>query len=161
MEYYPIKKALSLKYFFAIYFLFLSLFFIDTAIGEIKTEKQFLRLSINNNLKNVYEVSTRKEAESVSVIIENRFVATGVVVDIKQTAEKPQRFVMLIKDIEPIEDYANFGEGYLDKSVEILSEIGMPCSFKPGLEVSLVLRVSGDEWGQHLFLVKVINDDKT
>ena len=68
---------------------------------------------------------------------------------------------MLIKDIESIEDYANFGEEYLDKSVEILSEIGIPCSFRSGLEVSLILRVSGDEWGQYLFLVKVINDDKT
>ncbi len=68
---------------------------------------------------------------------------------------------MLIKDIESIEDYANHGEEYLDKSVEILSEIGIPCSFRPGLEVSLVLRVSGDERGQYLFLIKVINDDKT
>ena len=160
MEYYPIKKALSLKYFFAIYFLFLSLFFINVAVGGIKIEKQFSGLSINN-LKSMHEVSTTKEAESVSVIIENRFVATGVVVDIKQTAEKPQKFVMLIKDIKSIEEYANFGKKYLDKSVEILSEIGIPFSIRPGFEVSLVLRVSGDEWGQYLFLVKVINDDKT
>ncbi len=161
MKEYPVKKVISFKYFFVTCFLFFSLFFIDAAIGGIKVEKQFLGSSINNNLKNTCEVSTIKEAESVSVIIENRFVATGVIVDIKHTAEKPQRVVMLIKDIKSIEDYANFGKEFLDKSVEILSEIGIPCSFKPGLEVSLVLRVSGDEWGQYLFLVKVINDDKT
>ena len=161
MNNFQVKKVLPFKYFFVTCFLFLSLFFIDVAIGGIKIEKQFPRSSINNNHKNTYEVSTIKEIESVAVIIENRFVATGVIVDIKQTAEKPQRFVMLIKEIESIEDYTNLGEEYLDKSVEILSEIGIPCSFKPGLEVSLVLRVSGDEWGQYLFLVKVINDDKT
>ena len=161
MKKYPVQKVISFNYFFVIFFLFFSLFFIDAAIGGIKVEKQFSRSSINNNLKNTREVSTIKETESVSVIIENRFVATGVIVDIKQTAEKPQRFVMLIKDIEPIEDYANFGEGYLGKSVEILSEIGIPCSFRSGLDVSLVLRVSGDERGQYLFLVKVLNDDKT
>ncbi len=161
MKEYMVKKVLSFKYSFVTCFLFLSLFFIDAAIGEINIEKQFSRSSIDNNLKNTYEVSIIKEIESVSVIIENRFVATGVIVDIKQTAEKPQRFVMLIKDIKSIEDYANFGKEYLDKSVEILSEIGIPSSFRPGLETSLVLRVSGDERGQYLFLVKVINDDKT
>ena len=160
MKEYPIKKVLSLKYSFVTCFLFLSLFLVDAAIGGIKIEKQFSRSSINNH-KNTHEVSTIKEIELVTGIIENRFVATGVIVDIKHTAEKPQRFVMLIKTVESIEDYANHGEEYLDKSVEILSEIGIPCSFKPGLEVSLVLRVSGDERGQYLFLVKVINDDKT
>jgi hypothetical protein len=156
MKEYPIKKVLSLKYSFVTCFLFLSLFLVDAAIGGIKIEKQFSRSSINN-----HKVSTIKEIELVTGIIENRFVATGVIVDIKHTAEKLQRFVMLIKDIESIGDYANHGEAYLDKSVEILSEIGIPCSFRPGLEVSLVLRVSGDERGQYLFLVKVINDDKT
>ena len=68
---------------------------------------------------------------------------------------------MRIKDIESVDDYANYGEEYLDKSVEILSEIGIPCSFRQGLGISLVLRVSGDERGQYLFLVKVINDNKT
>ena len=161
MKEYPIKKILSFKYSFVTCFLFLSLFFINVAIGEIRIGKQFSTTSINNNLKNTYEASIMKEIELVTAIIENRFVATGVIVDIKQTAEKPQRFVMLIKDIKSIEDYANFGKEYLDKSVEILSEIGIPCSFRSGLDVSLVLRVSGDERGQYLFLVKVLNDDKT
>ncbi len=161
MKDYQVKKVLAFKYSFVTCFLFFSLFLVDVAIGGINIKKQFSRSSINNNLKNSHEVSNVKKSELVTGIIENRFVATGVIVDIKQAAEKLQRFVVLIKDIEPIEDYANFGEGYLDKSVEILSEIGIPCSFRPGLNVSLVLRVSGDEWGQHLFLVKVINDDKT
>lgn len=146
MENYPVKKMWVFKYSMVTSFLFLSLFFIEVAIGEIKTEKQ---------------VSTVKNTELVVGIIENRFVATGVIVDVKRTEKKPQRFVMLIKNIESIEDYASHGDEYLDKSVEILSEIGIPSSFRPGLEVSLVLRVSGDERGQYLFLVEVINDDKT
>ena len=158
---YSENKVLTLRYSIATCFLFLSLFFIDVAIGGLKIEKQYSKSSIDNNLKNTHEVLTRNVTEQVAVIIENRFVATGVIVDIKHTAEKLQRFVMLIKDIESIGDYANHGEAYLDKSVEILSEIGIPCSFKPVLEISLVLRVSGDERGQYLFLVKVINDDKT
>ncbi len=161
MKDFQVKKVSAFKYSFVTCFLFLSLFFIDVAIGGINIEKQFPRSSINNNLNNTHEVSTIKKIELVTGIIENRFVAKGVIVDIKHTAEKLQRFVMLIKDIESIGDYANHGEAYLDKSVEILSEIGIPCSFRPGLEVSLVLRVSGDERGQYLFLVKVINDDKT
>ena len=159
---YPESQVLTLKYSLVTCFLFLSLSFIATSFGEIKIEKQSLRPFINTNgFKNMYEISTLKRTELVVGIIENRFVATGVIIDIKHTAEGPQRFVMHIKEIEPISDYADFGEEYLDKSVEILSEIGIPSSFRPGAEASLVLRVSGDEWGQYLFLVEVINNDKT
>ena len=44
----------------------------------------------------------------------------------------------------------------MDKTVEIFSEIGIPSSFQVRMEISVVLRVSGDEWGQTLFLVEVI-----
>ncbi len=158
------NKVLTLKYSVATCFVFLSLFFIDVAFGDIKTEKQSLRPFINTNgFKNMHGISTLtlKRSKLVVGIIENRFAATGVIIDIKRTAEGPQRFLMHIKEIEPVGDYANYGEEYLDKSVEILSEIGIPPSFRPGAEVSLVLRVSGDEWGQYLFLVEVINNDKT
>lgn len=161
MKDYRVKKILALKKSFVACFLFLSLFFVEAAIGGIKIDKQILKSSITNSHENTHEALTRSDAELVAAIIENRFIATGEIVDINQTEAKLQRFVMVIKDIESVEDYANYGEVYLDKSVEILSEIGIPCSFRPGLEVSLVLRVSGDEHGQFLFLVKVINDDKT
>ncbi|MHC4268535.1 MAG: hypothetical protein ACYSTS_08725 [Planctomycetota bacterium] len=155
------NKILTLKYSLVICSIFLSLFFIDVAFGDTKIEKQSLRSFINiAGFKNIYEVSTLKRTELVVGIIENRFVATGVIIDIKHTAEGPQRFVMHIKEIEHIGDYANFGKAYLDKSVEVFSEIGIPSSFLPEVEVSLVLRVSGDEWGQVLFLVEVINNDK-
>ena len=140
-------------------FLFLSLFFVDVAIGEIVVQK--LRPLYSNNITGVSDVSTIDEVELVVGIIGNRFAATGVIVDVKRTAEKPEKFVMHISSIEPVGGFANHGEAYLDKSVEILSEIGIPSSFRSGLEISLVLRVTGDEHGQYLFLVEVINDDKT
>lgn len=162
---YPESQVLTLKYSLVTCFIFLSLFFVNISFGDIKVikgEKQSLRPFINtDSFKNMHEISNLKRSELVVGIIENRFVATGVIIDIKHTVEGPQRFVMHIKEIEPIGDYANFGEEYLDKSVEVLSEIGIPTSFQPGAGVSLVLCVSGDEWGQYLFLVKVINDDKT
>lgn len=37
-----------------------------------------------------------------------------------------------------------------------MSEIGIPASFQAGMEVSVILRVSGDGWGQTLFFVEVI-----
>lgn len=145
--------------------MFLGLFFIDVAFGGIKgREMQSLR-SVNyvKSLKNIRDSSTTisKRIKLVVGIIENRFVATGVISDIKRTSEGPQRFVMHITKIESIDDFANFGEEYLNKSVEILSEIGIPSSFKPEVEVSLVLRVSGDEWGQTLFLLEVLSNETT
>ena len=143
------------------YFLFLSLFFVDVdvAIGEIEAEKLYQVQS--SNITGMSDISTIGEVKSAVGIIQNRFVATGVIVDVKRTAEKPEKFVMHISSIEPVGGFANHGEAYLDKSVEILSEIGIPSSFRSGLEISLVLRVTGDEHGQYLFLVEVINDDKT
>ena len=139
-------------------FLFLSLFFVDVAIGEIVVQK--LRPLYSNNITGVSDVSTIDEVELVVGIIGNRFAATGVIVDVKRTAEKPEKFVMHISSIEPVGGFANHGEAYLDKSVEILSEIGIPPSFRSGVEISLILRVSGDEHGQYLFLVEIINGDK-
>lgn len=46
----------------------------------------------------------------------------------------------------------------MGKEVEIFSEIGFPPTFQVGGEVFVVLRVSGDEWGQTLFLVGVIEN---
>src|SRR3972149_11682150 len=44
-------------------------------------------------------------------------------------------------------------------TVEIYSEIGIPSSFQTGIEVSVVLRVAGDERGTSLFLVEVLKND--
>jgi len=65
---------------------------------------------------------------------------------------------MKIKKIKQFEDYQNFGGNYLGKEVEIFSEIGIPASFEAGAEVSVLLRVSGDERGQYLFFVEVIEN---
>ena len=142
------------------YFLFLSLFFVDVdvAIGEIEAEKLYQVQS--SNITGMSDVSTIGKVKSAVGIIQNRFVATGVIVDVKRTAEKPEKFVMHISSIESVGGFANHGEEYSGKSVEILSEIGIPSSFRSGLEISLILRVSGDEHAQYLFLVEVINDDK-
>lgn len=91
-------------------------------------------------------------------IIENRFIARGIITDIKRASKGMQKFTMQIKKIEQYEDYPNFGSNYLGKEVGIFSEIGIPSSFQVGTEVSVALRVSGDEWGQYLFLVKVIEN---
>jgi len=139
-------------------FLFLSLFFVDVAIGEIVVQK--LRPFYSNNITGVSDVSTIDEVELVVGIIGNRFAATGVIVDVKRTAEKPEKFVMHISSIESVRGFANHGKEYSGKSVEILSEIGIPPSFRSGVEISLILRVSGDEHGQYLFLVEIINGDK-
>jgi hypothetical protein len=158
MEDYPVKKIWAFKYSVATSFLLLSLFLVDIAIGQIEVEKQYPVPS--NNITGIRDVSTIGEIESVVGIIENRFAATGVIEDVKRTAERPEKFVMHISSIESVGDFANHGEEYSGKSVEILSEIGIPSSFSPGVEASLILRVSGDEHGQYLFLVEVINDDK-
>ena len=139
-------------------FLFLSLFFVDVAIGEIVVQK--LRPLYSNNITGVSDVSTIDEVELVVGIIGNRFAATGVIVDVKRTAEKPEKFVMHISSIESVRGFANHGKEHSGKSVEILSEIGIPPSFRSGVEISLILRVSGDEHGQYLFLVEIINGDK-
>lgn len=91
-------------------------------------------------------------------VIENRFIAKGIITDIKRDSKGIQKFSLQIKIIGPFKDYPNFGGNYIDKTVEIFSEIGIPSSFQVGMEISVVLRVSGDEWGQTLFLVEVIED---
>lgn len=91
-------------------------------------------------------------------IIENRFIARGIITDIKRASKGIQKFAMQIKKIEQYQDYPNFGSNYLGKKVEIFSEIGIPSSFQVGTEISVILRVSGDEWGQYLFLVEVIEN---
>ena len=91
-------------------------------------------------------------------IIENRFIAWGIITDIKPASKGIQKFTMQIKKIEPYEDYPNFGSNYLGKEVDIFSEIAIPSSFQVGTEVSVMLRVSGDEWGQYLFMVEVIEN---
>ena len=138
--------------------LLLSMFLVDGTFGEIEMEKRYSVLSYN--IACMHNVSTIDEVEFAVGIIANRFIATGVIVDVKRTEAKPEKFVMHINSVESIGDFANHGEEYSGKSVEILSEIGLPSSFITGVEVTLILRVSGDEHGQYLFLVEVINDDK-
>lgn len=105
--------------------------------------------------------ASTEETKSIKLavaVIENRFIAKGTIIDIKRASKGIQGFTMQIKKTEQFENYPNFGKNYLGKTVEIFSEIGIPSSFQAGVEVSLLLRVSGDERGQHLFLVEVIKN---
>lgn len=105
--------------------------------------------------------ASTEETKSIKLavaVIENRFIAKGTITDIKRTSKSMQKFNMQIKKIEQFENYPNFGKNYLDKMVEIFSEIGIPSSFQVGREVSVLVRVTGDERGQYLFLVEVIEN---
>lgn len=105
--------------------------------------------------------ASTEETKSIKLavaVIENRFIAKGAITDIKHAAKGIQKFNMQIKKTEQFENYPNFGKNYLGKMVEIFSEIGIPSSFQIGVEVSVLLRVSGDERGQYLFLVEVIEN---
>jgi hypothetical protein len=93
------------------------------------------------------------------VALENRFIATGVIISIQPPAKGIHKFMVRIERTERLEGYANFGADYQGKEVEVLSEIGMPSSLKVGATVSVVLRVFGDEWRQSLFLVEVIQNE--
>lgn len=104
--------------------------------------------------RNVKDNPTRRAV----VVIENRFVAKGRIIHIKPVPKGIQKFTLQIKTIEEYGNYPNFGSNYLGKNVEVFSEIGIPSSFRVGAEASMVLRVSGDEHGQALFLVEVIEN---
>lgn len=88
-------------------------------------------------------------------VIENRFIAKGTITDIKRGLKGIQKFSLRTKTIEQFKNYPNFGGSYVDKTVEVFSEIGIPSFFQVGIDVAVLLRVSGDERGQTLFLVEV------
>ncbi|KAA0244085.1 MAG: hypothetical protein EDM70_08075 [Candidatus Brocadia sp. AMX2] len=100
--------------------------------------------------------SENQNSKLVVAVIENRFIVKGVITDIQHASKDIQKFSLQIKKIEPCKDYPNFGNNYAGKIVEIFSEIGIPSSFQIGMEVRVILRVSGDECGQTLFFVEVI-----
>lgn len=97
-------------------------------------------------------------ARPAVAVIENRFIAKGRILHIKPVLKGIQRFTLQIEKVEQHKDYPNFGSNYLGKHVDVFSEIGIPSSFQVGTEVSMVLRISGDEHGQALFLVEVIEN---
>ncbi len=99
-----------------------------------------------------------KPVKQITAVIENRFIARGKITDIKPESKGIQKFTLQIEKIEQYKDYPNFGRSYLEKCVEVSSDTGIPTSFQVGAEVSIVLRVSGDEHGQVLFLVEVIEN---
>lgn len=103
-------------------------------------------------------ISGNKDITLAVVAIDNRFIAHGIITDIKRAQKGIQKFRMQIRKIEPFKDYPNFGAKYVGKEVEIFSEIGIPSFFQTGVEASVVLRLSGDEWGQTLFLVEAIEN---
>ncbi len=95
--------------------------------------------------------------------IENRFVAAGKITDIIFTPEDHKdirSFIMVIEKVEQLNEYPNLGTEYLGKTVEVISEVGIPPAFKSGARVHVILRVAGDEWKQSLYLVEVIENEK-
>jgi len=90
--------------------------------------------------------------------LENRFTANGVVVSIGKPSGRMQSFLLKIEKVSSISGFANLGEGYQGKEVEVLSEIGIPSSITVNKTVSVILRVSGDEWKQTLFFMGVVNN---
>jgi len=90
--------------------------------------------------------------------LENRLIANGVVVSIGKPSGRMQSFLLKIEKVSSISGYANLGEGYHGKEVEVLSEIGIPSSIMAGKTISVILRVSGDEWRQTLFFMGVVDN---
>lgn len=124
----------------------LSIFLVTTAYAQSTTT--FLQ----------YRDSKKPILKLTVAVIENRFIAKGIITDIKRGSKSIQKFSLQIGTTAQFEDYPNFGGSYVNKTVEIFSEIGIPSSFQVGMEISVVLRVSGGEWGQTLFLVEVLED---
>ncbi len=87
--------------------------------------------------------------------LENRFVAEGVILDSKRLSTGMHVFRMKIEKVEALQGFANLGAGYQGTEKEFFSEIGAPPALAAGKRVSVILRVSGDEWHQQLFLVEV------
>jgi hypothetical protein len=100
-----------------------------------------------------------RPVQMAGVVLENRFIAHGVVVDRHKTSERVQKFRLKIEKIEPVPGFVNSGAAYKGKEVEVLSDNNIPASLKSNSRVSVVLRVAGDEWSQSIFLVEVINHE--
>lgn len=109
--------------------------------------------------KNAYLTAENHSIVFAVVINENRFIARGTITNVQRAPKGIQKFTLHIKKTERYKEYANFGGTYVGKEAEILSEVGIPPSFQSGADVSVLLRVSGDEWGQYLFLVEAIDNE--
>lgn len=90
--------------------------------------------------------------------LDNRFVATGVILDSKRTSTGMHVFKMKIEKVGQVQGFADLGAEYQGLEKEFFSEIGAPPALTVGKRVSVILRVSGDEWRQILFLVEVIDN---
>ncbi len=98
-------------------------------------------------------LASGEEAVARAPIIENRFIANGTVTRVERKEGRVSSFWMTIDETEPVAGYENFGSSYEGDEVKVKSVIELP--FKVGSNVSVVLRVAGDEYGQSLFLVLV------
>jgi len=92
-------------------------------------------------------------------VIENRFVAHGKITEITRSQEGMQQFIIEIERTEPFNDHPCFGKRYQHMSVVVYSEIGIPASFHKNAEVSVILRVSGDERKRTLFFMGELKND--
>ncbi len=113
--------------------------------------------------RHTFDVTSIKRNETIKLVVavvENKFIAHGLITDTKRAPRDMQKFAMHIEKVEQFDNCPNLGKSYSGKTVEIFSEIGIPHSFEVGVEVSVILRIFGDEWGQTLFLVGVIDDEK-
>lgn len=154
-----------------IYFQTFVLFFSVQSIGydclaktnTLQKHSLFQKILCNNEFSFQYQTEQSrsqkdKPVKQIAAVIENRFIARGKITDIKPESKGTQKFTLQIEKIEQYKDYPNFGRSYLEKCVEVYSDTGIPTSFQVEAEVSIVLRVSGDEHGQVLFLVEVIEN---
>lgn len=126
----------------------------------VTNNEELANVKYPNNMSGKNMLSDGLFCKLAGVVIENKFVATGIVKDIVCEQKGIHKIIMKIDKVEQFDDYVNFGNDYVGKSVEIFSEIGIPPSIKIGVKISLVLRVSGDEWGQYLFLVGVFDKEE-
>ncbi|MFQ5964388.1 MAG: hypothetical protein ACE5KZ_08905 [Candidatus Scalinduaceae bacterium] len=128
--------------------------------SAVTNNEELAKINYHNNMFGINTLSDNLFCKLAGVVIENKFVATGIVKDIVCEQKGIHKIIMKIDKVEQFGDYVNFGNDYVGKSVEIFSEIGIPPSIKIGVKISLVLRVSGDEWGQYLFLVEVFDNEE-
>ena len=89
--------------------------------------------------------------------IENRFIASGTILDARRTSAGIHAFKMKIEKVATAGSFPNMGAPYEGKEQEFFSEIGAPAGLQPGKRATVILRLSGDERHQALFLVEVIH----
>ena len=152
-----LKNMKKIVYLLAIVIIAQSFFYMKKTFGATNQGEVSIQNFYSKSI--LSDIFFSKTVKLCTVIIENKFVATGIINDIVRVEKGIKKIIMLIEKVEQFGDFPNLGTDYIGKSVEIFSEIGIPPSIIIGAKVSLVLRVSGDEWGQSLFLMEIFSNE--